>query len=75
MNTAYFEWKYEHKPYMDTPLIYMALYAGKEVVGMMGTKGANWQINQPCQISLRLRADDSVIYIIVSKKAISICES
>jgi len=42
LNRAYFEWKYDHNPYINPPLIYIALYNG-QVVGMRGLMGAAWQ--------------------------------
>ncbi len=39
LNRAYFEWKYDQNPYIDQPLIYVALCNG-EVVGMRGLMGA-----------------------------------
>ncbi|MGH7807190.1 MAG: hypothetical protein ACRENT_03785 [Thermodesulfobacteriota bacterium] len=58
-NTAYLEWKYEQNPYLDTPLIYLALYAGK-VVGMRGMYGAKWEIGHPSQKLSVVCAGDSV---------------
>jgi len=58
-NTAYLEWKYEQNPYLDTPLIYLALYAGK-VVGMRGMYGAKWEIGHPSQTLSVVCAGDSV---------------
>jgi GNAT superfamily N-acetyltransferase len=42
VNSAYFAWKYERNPYLEEPLIYLALYEGK-VVGMRGIFGAKWE--------------------------------
>jgi len=42
LNVAYFEWKYERNPFLDEPLIYLALCEGK-VVGMRGILGAKWE--------------------------------
>jgi len=58
-NTAYLEWKYEQNPYLDTTLIYLALYAGK-VVGMRGMYGAKWEIGHPSQTLPVVCAGDSV---------------
>lgn len=60
VNTAYLEWKYEQNPYVDTPLIYVALHAGK-VVGMRGMCGAKWQIGNPGETFLGPCAGDLVI--------------
>jgi hypothetical protein len=60
LNTAYFEWKHERNPYVDTPLIYVVLRSGK-VVGMRGMFGAKWQIGSPGQTFLVPCASDLVI--------------
>lgn len=60
MNSSYLEWKYERNPYVDTPLIYVALCTGK-VVGMRGMYGAKWQVGNPPQILHALCACDLVI--------------
>lgn len=60
LNTAYFEWKYEHNPYLDEPLIYLALHDGK-VVGMRGFFGVQWEAGFPPQKFPSLYADDLVI--------------
>jgi GNAT superfamily N-acetyltransferase len=60
VNAAHLEWKYERNPYVETPLIYLALHRG-QVVGMRGLYGAQWQIGQPCQKWFGLCAGDLVI--------------
>ncbi|MGH7799581.1 MAG: GNAT family N-acetyltransferase [Thermodesulfobacteriota bacterium] len=60
VNAAYLEWKYERNPYVDSPLIYVALCEGK-VVGMRGMYGAKWQIGHPPQPFHALCAGDLVI--------------
>ena len=60
LNTAYLEWKYERNPYLDTPLIYLALYDG-EVVGMRGMFGSRWEIGSPSKTFLGLCAEDMVV--------------
>ena len=60
LNAVYLEWKYERNPYQDTPLIYLALCAGK-VVGMRGMCGAQWQLGHPDRTFLGLCACDLVI--------------
>jgi GNAT superfamily N-acetyltransferase len=60
VNTAYFAWKYERNPYVEAPLIYLALHKG-EVVGMRGMYGARWEIGHPRQTWLGLCAGDTVI--------------
>ena len=59
LNAVYMEWKYERNPYMDIPLIYLALYKG-QVVSMRGIYGAKWQISSPCQTFLIPCAGDTV---------------
>ena len=60
LNAAYLEWKHERNPYLETPLIYLALCGG-QVVGMRGMYGAKWQIGYPCQTFLGLCGSDLVI--------------
>ena len=43
LNTAYLTWKYEQNPYLDEPLIYLALQ-NERVVGMRWLFGAQWEI-------------------------------
>lgn len=61
LNAAYLTWKYEHNPYMDTPLIY-TVFCGTELVGMMGVYGAKWQIGKPSQTWLGPGIGDFVIH-------------
>jgi hypothetical protein len=42
-NAAYFDWKYEQNPYLESPLIYLAL-DGDELVGMRGLFGSKWRL-------------------------------
>ncbi len=60
LNSACLEWKYEQNPYMDAPLIYVAL-CGQEVVGMRGFFGARWEIGNPSQTFLGPCACDLVV--------------
>lgn len=60
MNAAYFEWKYEQNPYINTPLIYLALCEG-QVVGMRGMYGAKWQVGNCGHTFLGPCSGDSVI--------------
>lgn len=60
LNTAYFEWKYERNPYVDAPLIYLAMHNGR-AVGMRGFFGIQWEGGIPTQKSIVLYADDLVI--------------
>jgi GNAT superfamily N-acetyltransferase len=47
-NANYLTWKYEQNPYLDEPLIYLALYK-ERVVGMRGLCGARWEIGHTGQ--------------------------
>lgn len=60
LNAAYFEWKYERNPYVDVPLIYIAMQ-GDRAVGMRGFFGIQWQGGIPIQKLTALYADDLVI--------------
>lgn len=60
LNTAYLEWKYDRNPYLDGPVIYVALCDG-EVVGMRGMYGAKWEIGRGAQTFLGPCAGDLVI--------------
>lgn len=60
LNAAYLEWKYGRNPYMDSPLIYIALHEG-QVVGMRGMWGAKWQIGCPSQTLVGPCAGDLAI--------------
>ncbi|MEW5976825.1 MAG: GNAT family N-acetyltransferase [Acidobacteriota bacterium] len=59
-NTAYFEWKYERCPYLDSPLIYLVLHEGK-LVGMRGICGARWEMGETVDAFQALTAADLVI--------------
>jgi GNAT superfamily N-acetyltransferase len=60
INSAYLEWKHEHNPYIDAPLIYVALRAG-QVVGMRGFCGARWRVDDRGETILIPLAGDFVI--------------
>jgi GNAT superfamily N-acetyltransferase len=60
LNTSYFEWKYERNPYLDGPLIYLAIHNGR-VVGMRGFFGVQWEAGVPAERFTSLYADDMVI--------------
>jgi len=60
INAAYLDWKYHQNPYLDEPLICLALHAG-QVVGMRGMFGARWEIGTPAQQVVVPCADDFVI--------------
>lgn len=60
-NAAYFQWKYERSPYMDEPLIHLALHGGR-VVGMRGLYGSEWQAGHPAETFFVACADDLVVH-------------
>jgi len=43
-SAAYLRWKYEQNPYLDAPLLYLALADGV-VVGMRGAYGTGWRLD------------------------------
>ena len=59
-NTAYLEWKHENNPYVERPLIYVALY-GQKVIGMLAFFGAKWEVGDPCETFLAPCAGDLVV--------------
>ncbi|MCZ6799066.1 MAG: GNAT family N-acetyltransferase [Nitrospirae bacterium] len=61
LNAAYFEWKYDQNPYIDQPLIHVAVYKG-QVVGMRGLMGAAWQRDGATQVEVCPCAADVVIH-------------
>ena len=60
LNGSYLEWKYERNPYLNPPLIHLALYGG-EVVGMRGMFGVNWEVGVPRNTVAGIYPDDLVI--------------
>ena len=60
LNTAYLEWKHERNPYLQPPLIYLALY-GKAVVGMRSMFGVRWEYGVPAKTVSGICPDDLVI--------------
>ena len=60
LNTAYLEWKHERNPYLQPPLIYLALY-GKDVVGMRSMFGIRWEYGVPAKTVSGICPDDLVI--------------
>lgn len=44
INDAWFAWKHERNPYVEAPVVYVALADG-EVAGMRAFQGARWQID------------------------------
>jgi hypothetical protein len=61
VNAAYFEWKYERNPYLDTPLVYLGLHDGK-VVGMRGMMGAHWRVGRNGETIVAPCAGDSTVH-------------
>jgi len=59
-NRRYLEWKYEHNPYIDEPLIYLARCDGR-IVGMRGAFGTQWEIGKPARQFVTPYIDDLVI--------------
>ena len=60
LNSAYLAWKYEQNPYLDEPLIYLALQ-NERVVGMRGFCGLQWEIDQNGQTVILPCAGDTII--------------
>ena len=60
LNTAYLEWKHERNPYLQPPLIYLAL-CGKNVVGMRSMFGIRWEYGVPAETVSGICPDDLVI--------------
>ena len=60
LNTAYLEWKHECNPYLQRPLLYLALY-GKKVVGMRSMFGVRWEFGVPSKTVTGICPDDLVI--------------
>lgn len=60
VNAAYLDWKYHQNPYLDEPLICLAVHAGR-VVGMRGVVGARWEIGTPTEHVVVPCADDLVV--------------
>jgi GNAT superfamily N-acetyltransferase len=60
LNTAYLEWKHERNPYLQPPLIYLALSAGN-VVGMRSMFGIRWEYGVPAKTVSGICPDDLVI--------------
>jgi hypothetical protein len=59
-NANYLTWKYEQNPYLDEPLIYLALH-NERVVGMRGLCGAQWEIGHTGQSVIMPCAGDTTI--------------
>ncbi len=61
LNIAYLEWKHEQNPYLESPMIYLALCEGK-VVGMRTLLGVEWEAGNPPNRLVGLCAEDLVIH-------------
>jgi len=59
LNRSYLQWKFLDNPYLDQPLIYVAL-AGDDVVGMRGVFGAEWDLADGTTIRIPAAADSLV---------------
>ena len=59
-NLVYLEWKYERNPYLPSPLVYLALHAGR-VVAMRGMYGSCWEAGPRSERFVVPCADDLVI--------------
>jgi len=59
LNAAYLQWKYDQNPYIDEPLIWLALAAG-QVVGMLGSFGVAWEMG-PAELLRSLSLADLVV--------------
>jgi hypothetical protein len=60
LNSAYLAWKYDQNPYLNEPLIYLALQ-NERVVGMRGLYGAQWEIAQTGQTVILPCTGDTII--------------
>jgi hypothetical protein len=60
VNRAYLRWKYLDNPYVDSPLVYVAL-AGDQVVGMRGMFGSAWDLGSGTSARIPA-ASDSLIH-------------
>ncbi len=60
-NSAFLQWKYYDNPYVEKPIIYLALHSG-QVVGMEGAFGTCWQIGQPSQMVRCVLTADAVVH-------------
>ena len=60
LNAAYLEWKHERNPYMEIPLIYLALCEG-HLVGMRSMFGVRFEAGTPPEAYPGICPDDMVI--------------
>jgi GNAT superfamily N-acetyltransferase len=59
LNAAYLDWKHLRNPYLNGPLIYLAMH-GKRVVGVRSFVGSKWQYGSPRQTLMLPLASDAV---------------
>jgi GNAT superfamily N-acetyltransferase len=59
-SAAYFHWKYAENPFLDEPILQLAVNGGR-VVAMRGMFGAVWQVDEPSTRHLLPCADDFVV--------------
>jgi hypothetical protein len=60
INSDYLAWKYEQSPYLDEPLIHLALHNDR-VVAMRGFCGAQWEIGHTGQVVIMPCTADTTI--------------
>jgi len=60
MNAAYFRWKHEDNPYLDAPILFLAVSGGR-VVGKRAFLGARWQTGEDDGTAPWLCACDLVV--------------
>jgi len=60
VNTAYFEWKHVHNPFVSEPLVYVARHAGR-LVAMRAFWGMLWEVGESGEQVLIPSAADTVI--------------
>jgi GNAT superfamily N-acetyltransferase len=61
LNGAYLDWKYINNPYLNKPIIYLAMFKG-QVVGMRSMFGMRWEGGQPGQTFCCLQGVDAVVH-------------
>jgi len=59
LNREYLTWKYERNPYLQPPLLFLAL-SGHDVVGMRGVIGSRWEFGTPSRSVVLPYATDLV---------------
>ena len=61
LNARYFEWKYERNPYIEKPILYLAV-RGDELIGMRGFYGSLWELGLDAKQHVIPVADDLVVH-------------